>query len=185
MAQAALNHARAEEPMHAQDAADRIYVNIAKLGRCLRTHPGCLQDMELGLEIELNGLHYLEVSLKRQGLYRRLMDCEDYAASVKRLETAVRRKYALLGNIEAAKWVLGHDREPIWRIEAGFSIVSALHLRGMNWMERRTCHSALKDMVRDPVKSVRAAGLRLLALPESEFVAPTGQPSGTSESAGL
>ena len=185
MAQAALNHARNEEPMHAADAAERIYLHVAKIGRCLRMHPGCLQDIELGLEIELNGLHYLEVSLKHRGLFRRLMDCEDYAASVKRLETAVRRKYSQLGNVEAAKWVLRHDREPIWRSEAGFALVSALHLHEMSLIEQRTCRVALHEMLRDPVKSVRAAGVTLQSMPETEFVAPSGQPPAGGESAGL
>jgi hypothetical protein len=177
LAQAALNWGKNREIMGQKSDAERIYQVAAQLGIHLRDNPGTLLDIELGLEIEQNALHYLENLYGGAGNTKKQRTTVDYAASVARLHTAVRAKYAQLDSVEAAMEVLAADEEPVWRVLAASALVHARHYRGFGWPRSFVISRSLDAGLHDRNAFVGQAMKHLLSLKESDFRisdAPTG-----------
>jgi hypothetical protein len=178
MAQAALNWGKEKERQRQPFAAALAYQTVIRLGEHLRQKPGSLMDMELSIEIERRGLHYLESWYARNeqvpafagmtrpranaGAAAKRRACWRYGDSLSRLEAAERRKFAQLYNPEAAIRVLREDRDRLWRIEAAAALDTTLHMGHPGWLEARVIRRALDDARHDPDAHVRAA-LALLA----------------------
>jgi hypothetical protein len=132
-------------------------------------------DIELGLEIETKALHYLESLYKAIRNRPKEVLCHKYAASVSELQKDVRAKFAQLDNPEAAKEVLLHDSEPVWRITAAVALVSADHFHNLTWIESWSSKFALRRAKRDPNRYVREACYHLAALKPADFRSPEVQ----------
>lgn len=169
LAQAALNWGKKREAAGKQADGERAYQIVARMARHLRQRPGSLLDVELGIEIEVRALHYLEKLYQVHGNKARLHACWRYQDSVSKLQRDVRRKYAQLDNVEAAREVLAHDSERVWRISAGAALVAAQHYRQMGRLEARNMRVALGRAMHDRDPIVRQAVKTLVEMPESEF----------------
>ncbi len=177
LAQAALNWGKHRESIGQKSNAERIYQVVAELGIHMRDNPGTLLDIELGLEIEQNALHYMENLYAGAGNRKKQQLTVDYAASVSRLHSAIRAKYAQLDDVDVAIEVLTGDEEPVWRILAASALIHARHYRGFGWPRSFVVSRALNRGLHDRNLSVAQAVKHLFSLKESDFRisdAPTG-----------
>ena len=157
MAQACLNRGKELEQAGHFDQARRIYQAVARLGWNLRQDPGCLMDIELSLEIERKGLHYLEVFLARTHSTKGRELCRRYARAVEEFLQRVHDKYVQLDNPEAAKLILSRDVSPIWRMEAAVALSGYRYTAAPGILERVSIRLALMRAEHDANPYVRRA----------------------------
>ena len=172
LAQSALNWGKEREKAGNSGDAEWVYQNTARFGMHMRARPGAMLDNELGLEIESKALHYLETLYKETGRRTKEVKCHQYAASVADLQRRVRAKFAQLDNPEAAKEVLLHDSDPVWRITAAVALVSAEHYHKLGFTQNWSARFALRRAKRDPNRYVKLACYHLAAMKEADFRAP-------------
>jgi hypothetical protein len=169
VAQAALNEGKRLERAKQLAPAEAIYQAVMRWGSHLRQHPGSFMDLQLGLEIELKGLHYLDQfylithNPTRRGMVWR------YGDSVNRLQEAIRHKYALLDNPEAARIIAQNDTERVWRIEAVTALKAAISFHQVAWLEERHIAGVLAAAKTDQDRYVREAADKLSTMPAREF----------------
>ncbi len=175
LSQACLNRGKAAEQLHDAARAERIYQAIARMGNHIRSRPGSMSDIELGLELERKAVHYLEVLYRAIGAVDKQKRATRYDRSLERLATASRAKYAQLDNPEAAMRILKDDVEPVWRIEAAVALVSATHLGSIGVLERLTVSQALSKAATDTDAHVRQGIGRLQRMKYSDFREPPGR----------
>lgn len=177
MALAALKWGKHREEIGEPGDAQWAYENTAWLGIHLRDHPGSLNDIELGLEIEQVALHYLEAFYSTRGKHDKLVKVVEYASSVSRLLHAVRHKYAQLENVEVAMEVLASDSEPVWRIEAATALVHSRYFRKFSWPRSWLVDRGLRSASHDRSPIVATAVRRLVALKDEDFRSPDSGPT--------
>ncbi len=177
LALAALKWGKHREEIGEAGDAQWAYENVSWLGIHLRDHPGSLNDIELGLEIEQVALHYLEAFYSSRGKHDKLVMVVEYASSVNRLLHAVRRKYAQLENVEVALDVLRSDSESVWRIEAATALVHSRYFRRFSWPRSWLVDRGLKSASHDRSPVVAASVRRLLALKDEDFRTPDSAPA--------
>jgi hypothetical protein len=175
LAQSSLNWGKERENAGQPGDAEWAFQNVSRFGYHLRSKPGAMLDIELGLEIETKALHYLETLYKETHNRRKEELCHQYAASVSDLQRRIRAKFTQLDNPEAAKEVLHQDSEPIWRITAAVALVSAEHFHDLDWIESWSARLAIRRAKRDPNRYVREACYHLSAMKPSDFRAPEVQ----------
>ncbi|MGC8669035.1 MAG: hypothetical protein ACP5VE_13050 [Chthonomonadales bacterium] len=157
MAQACLNRGKELEQAGHLDEARRIYMAVVRLGWNLRQDPGCLMDIELSLEIERKGLHYLEVFLARTHAQPVRELCHRYAQEVEGFLNQVHAKYVQLDNPEAAKLILRRDASPIWRMEAAVALSGYRYTAHPGILERLSIRLTLLQAEHDADPCVRRA----------------------------
>jgi hypothetical protein len=157
LAQGVLNMGKKRERAGKQAEATQDYQMVVRFGWHLRQHPGSILDVQLGLEMEQKGLHYLDVhyGLTKQTSQRRAV--WKYGDSLKRLSDAMERKFTQLGNPEAAMVILRRDAEPVWRVQAAAALKLALDVNRYGWLEQRDIRRALEAARHDTDRSVRQA----------------------------
>jgi hypothetical protein len=169
MAQAALNEGKARENHKNWFQAELLYHAVVRMAGHLRQNAGSFLDMQLGLELEQKGLHYLEYLYGLRGLKEKRFRCWRYGDSLARLQKAVRRKYAQLGNVEAARLIAATDKERVWRVVAVAALKTYKHFHEMGWLERRGIDLALGNLAEDKDPYVRDAARLVEQMPAKEF----------------
>jgi hypothetical protein len=157
VAQGVLNAGKKLERAGNQAEAERDYQTVVRFGDHLRQHPGSILDVQLSLELEQKGLHYIDVhyGLTKQALKQRAL--WKYGDSLKRVASAIERKYTQLGNPEAAMVILQRDSEIWWRVQAATALRIALDTDRYGWLEQRDIRSALAAARQDSDRTVRLA----------------------------
>lgn len=157
VAQGVLNAGKKLERAGNQTEAERDYETAVRFGWHLRQNPGSILDLQLGMELEQKGLHYLHIHYgltkqiaKQRAVWR-------YGDSLKRFADSVERKFTQLGNPEAAMIVLQRDSETVWRVQAVAALKLALDVDRYGWLEQRHIRAAIAVGRRDPDRSVRLA----------------------------
>lgn len=161
VAQALLNEGKRQERAHHLPEAERAFQTITRFGEHLRQHPGSLMDLQIGLELEMKGLHYLDAYYRLTNNSTKRGQCWKYGDAVNRLLAEVVHKYTLLGNPEAAKQIVLHDRERVWRIVAAAALRAMQLYGGIGWLEGRSIHRTLAAAQKDNERAVRRAVLFL------------------------
>lgn len=169
MAQACLNRGKELERAGRLDEAQRIYLAVARMGWNLRQDPGCLMDIELSLEIERKGLHYLEVLLAHRRSPQARALCRRYAQQVEAYLQQVHAKYAQLDNPEAAMLILQRDASPIWRMEAAVALSGYRYTARPGILERLIIRLALSRAERDPDAQVRRAVRQVVLMGQDDW----------------
>jgi hypothetical protein len=171
VAQGVLNVGKRREKAGVRAEAERDYRAVVRFGWHLRQKPGSILDLQLGLELQQKGMHYLDTlySQTRESGKRRAV--WKYGDSLKRLAEAVERKYTQLGNPEAAMEILRRDPEPVWRIQAAAALALARDVERYGWLERRDVGVALAASRTDPNETVREA-VGLLSMPPKQAASP-------------
>jgi len=150
--------------------AERIYVAVARFGRALRRRPGAFVDLQMGIEIELNAVHYLEVLARQTHSPGMESAAIRYGAAIRRLDLAVRARFASLSLPGPAIELLQHAAEPVWRVQAASALVQYLWLGRATGTESIAIRRAMQAARSDPSPWVRDAVARAMAAPESDYV---------------
>lgn len=169
VAQSALNEGKRLERAKQLPSAEAIYQAVVRWGSHLRQHPGSFMDLQLGLEIELKGLHYLDQFYLITHNPARRGACWKYGDSVNRLQAAIRRKYAQLDNPEAARVIAQNDSERVWRVEALTALKAELSFHKPGWLEERRLSGVIEGARNDRDAYVREAAGKLAGMPGREF----------------
>ncbi len=162
VAQGALNAGKKLERGGKPADAERLYQVVTRLGCHLNDNPGSILDVQLGIELEQKGLHYLDVFYRLTRNPERQRAVWRYGDSLTRHTSAVQRKFTQLGNPEAAIYVLQHDSKSVWRVQAASALALALDVDSDGWLEGRAIRHALGSARSDPNPEVRQA-VQLLA----------------------
>lgn len=156
--------------------AERIYVAVARFGRALRRRPGAFVDLQLGIEIELNAVHYLEVLARQTHSPAMESAAIRYGAALRRLDLAVRDRFASLALPAPAIELLLHAVEPVWRVQAASALVQYLWLGRATGPESMAIRRAMQAARSDRDPWVRDAVARAMGAPESDYVDPSEDP---------
>lgn len=172
VAQGALDAGKKRERGGLYPEAEPLYDAVARFGWHLTQHPGSILDVQLGIELQQKGLHYLDrfYALTHKPLKQRA--CWRYGDALKELQARISHKYAQLGNVEAARTILRSDSEVAWRIEAATALRDALAHERLSWFARRSIVDTLTAERQDADPRVRAVVWDLTTRPDTTS-APT------------